>query len=146
MPACGAGRTAEAQRLFGETLRIRKSLTESDPANAVWHRDLSVSLGRLGDLAMAQGKLWEAQRLFDECRGILQRLAESDSANTGWQRDLSVLHHKRALLARQSGDEAGSIAELRECFLVLHRMRQQGMHFDLQMVAIYERLSEMFRP
>ena len=39
-------------------------LAESDPGNAEWQRDLSVSLEKLGDLAVAQGNLPEAQRLF----------------------------------------------------------------------------------
>jgi tetratricopeptide (TPR) repeat protein len=86
--ATAQGNLPEAQRLFGEDLRIAQRLAESDPANAEWQRDLSVSLNKLGELAVAQGNLPEAQRLFGEALLIRQRLAESDPANAQWQRDL----------------------------------------------------------
>ena len=38
--ATAQGNLPEAQRLFGESLRIRQRLAESDPANAAWQRDL----------------------------------------------------------------------------------------------------------
>ena len=38
--ATAQGNLPEAQRLFGEALRIRQRLAESDPANAAWQRDL----------------------------------------------------------------------------------------------------------
>jgi hypothetical protein len=37
----------EAQRLFGEALRIAQRVTESDPANAKWQRDLWVSYWKM---------------------------------------------------------------------------------------------------
>jgi hypothetical protein len=70
---------------------------ESDPANAAWQRDLSVSFERLGDLATAQGNLPEAQRLFGEALRIRQRLAESDPESAAPQRDLAVAHSHTAI-------------------------------------------------
>ncbi len=102
--ATAQGNLPEAQRLFGESLRIRQRLSESDPANAEWQRDLSVSLNKLGDLATAQGNLPEAQRLFGESLRIAQRLAESDPANAAWQRDLSVSLNKLGDLATAQGN------------------------------------------
>ena len=104
-----------------------------------------MSDSRLGELATAQGNLPEAQRLFGESLRIAQRLAESDPANAEWQRDLASSHQRQAFLARQSGDDTGFAAELRECFLVLNRMQQRGLHFDPQMAQVYERLVELFR-
>ena len=48
------------------------------------------------------------------------------------------------MFARQSGDDTGFEAELRECFLVLDRMRQRGLHFDPQMAQVYQQLVGMF--
>jgi hypothetical protein len=39
-------------------------MADSDPANAAWQRDLSVSFIKLGDLATAQGILAEAHERF----------------------------------------------------------------------------------
>ena len=48
------------------------------------------------------------------------------------------------MFARQSGDDTGFEAELRECFLVLDRMQQRGLHFDPQMAQVYQQLVGMF--
>ncbi|MEK6259120.1 MAG: hypothetical protein AABP62_10940, partial [Planctomycetota bacterium] len=92
----------------------------------------------------AQGNLPEAQRLFGESLRIAQRLAESDPANAGWQRDLAASHYKLAMFARQSGDDAGFEAELRECFGVLDQMHQRGLHFDPPLAKVYQQLAGMF--
>ena len=142
--ATAQGNLPEAQRLFGEALLIAQRLAESDPANAEWQRDLYVSFIRLGELATAQGNLPEAQRLFGESLRIAQRLAESDPANAEWQRGLAVSHYEMAYHAKSNGDEEGFINELRECFLVLRRMQQSGLHFDPQMAQVYQQLNQRF--
>jgi tetratricopeptide (TPR) repeat protein len=107
------GNLSEAQRLFGESLRIRQRLAESDPANAAWQRDLAVSFNKLGELATAQRNLPEAQRLFDESLHIRQRLAESDPANAEWQRDLSysLTIIGQLLMRRERWEEALPLLE-----------------------------------
>ena len=142
--ATAQGNLPEAQRLFGESLRIRQRLAESDPANAAWQRDLSVSFGQLGALASSQGNLPEAQRLFGESLRIRQRLAESDPANAAWQRDLAVSHFKLAHYARASGDDAGFQRQLRECYHVLHQMQARNLHFDPQLAQVYQQLAGTF--
>ena len=37
------GNLPEAQRLFGESLRIAQRLAESDPANVMWQQDVQAS-------------------------------------------------------------------------------------------------------
>ncbi|MBC8113987.1 MAG: tetratricopeptide repeat protein, partial [Candidatus Saccharimonas sp.] len=138
------GNLLKALRLFGKSFRIAKRLNESDPANASWQRDLSVSLEKLGTLATVQGNLPKAQRLFGKSCRITQRLAESDPANAEWQCDLAFSHYNLAVFARESGDEEGFTAELRECFLVLDSMKQRGLHFDPQMAQVYNQLAGMF--
>src|SRR5262249_29771349 len=53
-----------AQALLKATHEVIQRLAASDPGNAAWQRDLSVSLEKLGNLAVAQGDLPEAHRLF----------------------------------------------------------------------------------
>lgn len=49
-----------------------------------------------------------------------------------------------AMFAQQSGDEAGFVAELRKCFLVLDGMKRRGLHFDPQMAQLYQQLAGKF--
>ena len=77
-------------------------------------------------------------------RACLSRLSAADPGNAGWQRDLSVSHHKLAMYTRQRQDLAGFVEHSRECFAVLHRMKQRGLHFDPQMARVYQQLARMF--
>ena len=60
--AVAQGDLAGALRYFTQDMAIAKRLAATDPANAAWQRDLSVSLINLGDLAVAQGNLAGAWR------------------------------------------------------------------------------------
>jgi hypothetical protein len=102
----------------------------SDLANSEWQRDLSVSLEKLGNLAVAQGDLPAALRYFIQSKTIRERLAASDAANAAWQRDLAVSHFKLHQFAQMSGDKATMEAELRATFTVLGGMKSRGMHMD----------------
>ncbi|MBC8117908.1 MAG: ATP-binding protein, partial [Candidatus Saccharimonas sp.] len=95
---------ATRQSLLQATQAAQQRLAESDPANAEWQRDLVVSFGMLGVLAVSQGILPEAQRLFGESLRIAQRLAESDPTNAAWQRDLSLSFEKLGDLATAQGN------------------------------------------
>ncbi len=52
--ATGRGNLEQAARLFAESLAIAKRLAQSDPANAQWQRDLSISYNKLGDPSTAR--------------------------------------------------------------------------------------------
>ena len=89
-------------------LAIRERLAKSDPDNAGWQRDLSVSYERIGDALIAQGSLPDAMRSYRDGLTIRERLAKSDPGNAGWQRDLSVSYNEvgYALVAQGSLPEA----------------------------------------
>jgi len=48
------------------------------------------------------------------------------------------------MFARQSGDDAGFEAERRECYLVLHRMKERNLHFDPPLAPVDQQLAGMF--
>ena len=69
---------------------ITDRLAKSDPGNAGWQRDLSVTYNKVGNVQVAQGNLPAALTPYQASLAIADRLAKSDPANAGWQRDLSV--------------------------------------------------------
>ena len=101
---------------------IISALAAADPANAVWQRDLSVALDKLGDLAIAQGDLLAAARYFTEYNTIAACLAAADPANAAWQRDLSVALNKLGDLAAAQGDIPAAARHFTESNAVLARL------------------------
>ena len=138
--AVAMGNLPEAQRLFGESLRIRQRLAESDTANAGWQFDLGISNERLGDLAAAQGNLDEAHKFHSARHAIIQRLADSDPANAAWQRDLSVSFEKLGDLATSQGN----LPEAQRLFGESLRIRQRLAKSDPANAAWQRDLSVSF--
>jgi hypothetical protein len=70
-------------------------LAKSDPGNAGWQRDLSVSYNiKVGYALVAQGSLPEALQSYPDGLAIMERLAKSDPAMragsaTSWSRTRS---------------------------------------------------------
>lgn len=98
---------------FADALRIRQS------QNCC--RELSVTLGMLGEMAAAQGNLPEAQRLCGEALRIRQWLAESDLSNVAWQHDLSASLEQLGGLATVQGN----LPEAQRLFSACHHTLQQ---------------------
>ena len=65
-------------------------LSERDPGNTRWQRDLSISHHNIGDVLRSQGDTAGALTAYQAGLAIAERLSERDPGNTGWQRDLSV--------------------------------------------------------
>ena len=58
------GNLPEALNSFRDSLAIAERLAKSDPGNAGWQRDLSVSYIKVGDVLVAQGDLPEALKSY----------------------------------------------------------------------------------
>jgi tetratricopeptide (TPR) repeat protein len=97
------GKLPEALQSYQAGRAIADRLAQSDPGNAGWQRDLSVSDEKVGDVLVAQGKLPEALQSYQASRAIADRLAQSDPGNAGWQRDLAVSYAKLADIYMKSG-------------------------------------------
>jgi tetratricopeptide (TPR) repeat protein len=78
-----------ALKSYQDDLAITERLATSDPGNAGWQNDLSVSYEKVGDVQVAQGDLKAALKSYSDSLAIRERLAQSDPGNAGWQRDLS---------------------------------------------------------
>src|SRR5205085_544883 len=120
-----------AARHFNASLTIRERLAAADPANAAWQRDLSVSLNKLGDLAVAQGGLPAAARPCNASPKIVGRPAEADPANAAWQRDLWVSYWRLGTITEQQrGGNAGEW--WRKAHDVLASMKRKGLFVSPQ--------------
>jgi hypothetical protein len=97
-------------------------LAASDPANAEWQRDLSVSQEKLGNLEVAKGDLAAASRSFTESKDIRERLTAIDPANAEWQRGLSVSLNKLGEIAVAQGDIAAALRSFSECKAIRERL------------------------
>jgi tetratricopeptide (TPR) repeat protein len=62
---------AEAARIYGEGLAIRKKLAAGDPSNTEWQRDLYATHWRLADLAEKQNKPTEARNHWQHAHDVL---------------------------------------------------------------------------
>jgi tetratricopeptide (TPR) repeat protein len=90
-------------------MAIRERLAKSDPNNAGWQRDLTVSHNEIGDVLVAQGDLPGALESYRASMEIAQRLAKSDPNNAVWQRDLAVSNERLGEIHVRQGQTARAI-------------------------------------
>jgi tetratricopeptide (TPR) repeat protein len=114
------GNLSEAQGLFAESLALRRQIQQQlgdspkiGELQGLLHealRDISVSLGKLGEIALALGNLSEAQGLFTEslalCRQRQQLLGDSPQV----LQDICSNQICLGRVKQQMGDEA-AVAE-----------------------------------
>jgi tetratricopeptide (TPR) repeat protein len=72
--ARGARQLAGALKSYSDSLAIRDRLAKSDPGNAGWQRDLSVSYSKVGGVQKAQGDLKAALISYSDGLAIIDRL------------------------------------------------------------------------
>jgi len=109
-------------------------LAVSNPANARWERDLSVSHNRIGDVLLAQGDATAA--LDDYRKGLttFERLAESDPTNMMWQSDLGISNERIGSALEARGDLAGALAAFkREEQIVSRHVASDPTNADWQL-------------
>lgn len=100
------GRLKDAVLQFRSQMSIMRRLTERDPDNSDWLRDLSVSHYLVASILEKQGQLLEALVEREAGLFIAERLAALDATNQQWQQDLQA--SRQALVEfRQRIAEAG---------------------------------------
>ena len=78
-----------------------RRLTERDPDNTGWLRDLSMSHYLMASILETQGRLPEALAEREADLGIAERLVRLDSTNRQWQEDLKASHEALEALKRR---------------------------------------------
>jgi tetratricopeptide (TPR) repeat protein len=97
-------------------------LAASDPGNAGWQRDLSVSFDQVGDVRRAAGDRAGALSAFEESLAIRRKLAASDPGNAGWQRDLSVSFERVGDVRLAADDRAGALSAYEESLAIMRKL------------------------
>ncbi|MCW0217401.1 MAG: tetratricopeptide repeat protein, partial [Prosthecobacter sp.] len=88
--AVAQGNLDQAARLYGDVLKLREKLAQSDPGNTQWQHDLAASLYKLGNLHQRQGQWAEALPYRERCQSISERLSARDPTNATWKKDVQV--------------------------------------------------------
>ena len=114
------GDLAGALKSYRDSFAIRERLAQSDPGNAGWQRDLSVSYCKLGDVSSKQGNIEEAVKNYRLALTLVDRLVAIDGTNRLWQADLVEYNYDLAMI----GDDA-----VRKFALVVQKLAQfQAKH------------------
>lgn len=83
-------------------LAIAERLAASDPGNAGWQRDLSVSQEKIGYLAAKRGDRLAAGEAYGRARDILTRLTALDPSNATWRKDLAWVERQLNAISGQA--------------------------------------------
>ncbi|MCE5237626.1 TIR domain-containing protein, partial [bacterium] len=116
------GQLSAAREPGEQAVRTYERLAATDPGNAAWQRDLSVSHDRIGDVRVAQGDLSGALEAYQHSLDIRERLAAADAGNAAWQRDLSVSHNKLGDVRVAQGDLSGALEEYEADLAIAQRL------------------------
>ncbi len=117
-----SGNLEIALRHYRAYLSASERLSDAEPDNTEWQRDLSVSHNKVGDVLRDQGDLAGALQAFRDSLAIAERLAADDPSHAGWQRDLSVSHNRIGDVLRDQGDLAGGLQAYRASLAIRERL------------------------
>ena len=116
------GNLPAALTSYQASLAIAERLAKSDPGNAGWQRDLSVSYNKVGNVEVAQGNLTEALASYQASLAIRERLGKSDPGNAGWQSDLAVSYGKLGDVFAKTGKVDDALQNYRLALAIMERL------------------------
>jgi tetratricopeptide (TPR) repeat protein len=88
-------------------------------------RDTAISLERIGNVLLAEGKRAEALDAYRASLAIRDALARQDAGNALWQRDLSVSHIKLGDVLRAEGKRPEALAAYRASLAIREALTRQ---------------------
>jgi tetratricopeptide (TPR) repeat protein len=115
---------AEAQKVFEESVQLRRAILQAGQGDESYHRQLGVALENLADSLQSQNQFNAAMPLYRERLDSALSLAKADPLNLDYQNDVISSHEKLAATAEhlQQWKEAiplrAEIVQLKEARLV----------------------------
>jgi len=131
---------------YRAALAIRERLAKTNPGNADWQRDLSVSHMKIGDVRVAQGDRPGALASYQGALAIAERLAQADPGNVGWQRDLSIAHERIGDVQVAQGDRPGALASYQATLAIAERLAQAdpgNVGWQRDLIVSFAKLNEV---
>jgi len=83
------GSLAAALKSYSDSLAIISRLAQSDPGNAGWQRDLSVSYAKLADAYRKSNETAKARDALAAGLAIIGKLVEQHPEQVQWKQDLA---------------------------------------------------------
>lgn len=138
------GDLRNALTAFDKSLLIRQQQVNKNPGDVQRQRDLSQSYEYVADIMESQGDLSGAKSAIEQNLAIAKQLAKRSQDNADLQTDLARSCYNMSDLTNQlsNPDEARNYRS--NCYSILQRMEDAGMHIDKTMANIYEQLKQEF--
>ncbi len=119
-----------------ESLKIARALVKVDTRNALWQRDLAVSLDKVGELQHLAGNGTKALASIEESLSIMRALVNRDESNWEWQHGLASRLHAVGDFQRDAGNSVEALASFRESLAIMRGLVKQDKsnkqwHVDL---------------
>jgi tetratricopeptide (TPR) repeat protein len=89
-----------------------------------WQHDVSVTLDKLGSIALSAGEAPEALRNYQEALGIIRPLVEKDPSNKTWRRELAISLNGIGDVKSQTGDARGALAAYDEGLAIIRKLAE----------------------
>ena len=99
------GDLAGALKSYCDSLAIIDRLAKSDPGNAGWQRDLSVSYAKLASAYRGSNETEKAREALTSGRAIIAKLVEQHPDWAQWKQDLAWFDAQIAQLGEASAKE-----------------------------------------
>jgi tetratricopeptide (TPR) repeat protein len=142
------GNIAGARSLYETAVAIAEPIAKTDPSDAGWQRDISVSYERIGNVLLRQGKLTDALVWFRNSLAARERLAKLDPHNTAWQRDLSVSYENIGEVLVAQGNNAEALKPFRDSLDIRDRLGKSdpnNANWQRDLSTIYFKIAEALR-
>jgi hypothetical protein len=102
------GNLSAALKSYEAQHEIISRLAQSDPGNAKWQRDLSVSFAKLADVHKQSGDKARARDYLRQGQAIMARLTKLSPENAQWKSDLAWFDSEIVKLERDTANVRSS--------------------------------------
>jgi tetratricopeptide (TPR) repeat protein len=106
-------------------LSSARQLSQRDPANTSWQRDVAVTLNKIGDAKLATGDIVAATAEYEQALAGMRRLVDSDRDNALWLSDIAFTLNRIGDAKARGSDVAGARAAYRERLEIMHRLAER---------------------
>ncbi len=120
-----AGDIARARKSAMTALSLARELADRNRDDPEWQRDVSVTLDKLGSLALSSGEAAEALRAYEEAVSIMRRLVEGNPNNALWQLNLVDSLNGVGNIKYQTGDARGALTLYDEGLAIIRQLSQR---------------------